>query len=329
MNAATIPKIKIRRARIILFSLVGIIAFFIFFFETPVIIERMISTLSLCARVLIPTLFPFMVLSELILISGLDRLLDKIFGGALEKIFKLPASASSALILGLLCGFPVGTTISYSLYEKGKISYDVLIHLLLICNIQSSAFIINTVGLSMLGDKRAGFLLYASQIISLLVTGIVYPRIFHIDRVKNTSINLSESGDRHGIALKFTRSIKNSVISMLGICGFVLFFSVLCGIAFDIASRLNIPDIFTLTVCAALEMSCGCLEISRHLCGASALYACASVLAFSGMSLHFQIMSLCKSTHIKYARFFAVKIFSAIIASAAALLLNLIFKIFA
>lgn len=324
---SVIPKSNIKKFKTAAFALVGIISFCVFFFETPVIIERMKKGLALCSGVLIPTLFPFMVLSELLMISGIDRMLSKILGNILEKIFMIPRCATSAFILGLLCGFPVGTVIAYSLYDKGKISNDELLHLLLFCNIQSSAFIINTVGLSMLGSKNAGLILYASQIIALIVTGAAYPRIFP-PKKSSIDLKISDKVSHEGLTLRFTRSIKSSVLSVLSICGFVLFFSVLCGIAFDLGKRLNIPYSITLILCSALEMSCGCLEVSETLHGAAALYGCTAVLGFSGISMHFQIMSLCKNTRVKYGRFFAVKIFSAAIAVIAAVILNFIFKIF-
>ncbi len=332
MTSANILHKKIqsnRKIKKLLIALCGIFAFSVFFMETSVILDRMQSGLVLCSRVIIPSLFPYMVLSELLLFSGIDRLFEKSAGGLFEKIFSLPKCASSAFVLGILCGFPVGSKISYSLYEKGKITNDELVHLLLFCNIQSSAFIINTVGISLLKSRSAGIFLFVSQIISLTLTGIIYPKLFpYKKRTNYRATNLTQS-KRESVASTFTQSVKSSVLGILCICGFVLFFSVLCGIVIDVGAKLNIPQAATLLVCSALEMSCGCVEIAGALNPNAAFFICAIVLGFSGISLHFQIMSLCHKAEIKYGRFFIFKLLSALIAGICAIILNLNFKIFA
>lgn len=316
-------------AKTLLISFFCVVAFVVFFIESPIIIERMKSGLNICAKTIIPSLFPYMVLSEVLISSGLDRLFDKTVGGAFEKIFKLPRRASSAFFLGLLCGFPVGTKISYSLYEKGKITNSELFHLLLISNIQSSAFIINTVGISLLGSKNAGVILYLSQIIALTVIGILYPR-FYPTGSDPSIIQIKEiRQERKGIALTFTSSVKSSTLGILIICGFVLFFYVLCGIMLDLGEKLGDLSIIALAISSMLEMSCGCIETAGALTSKYALLACSMILGFSGISLHFQIMSLCPDAKIKYGRFFVFKILSSIIAGICTVLLNLIFNIFA
>lgn len=317
---------SILRIKYLFIAIISASAFLIFFYETPVIIEQMKSGLLLCSRVLIPSLFPFMVLSELLIYSKIDLLFEKALGNLFEKIFRVPKCGISALILGLICGFPIGTRISFSLYDQGKINEDELCHLLSFSNIQSSAFIINTVGVSLLGNKNAGIILLISQALSLIICGIIYPRIF----VKSTSIPYANSY-RHircePMAIRITQAVKGSVLGILNICGFVLFFYVLCGITFDIGMRINLPNGILLTLCSMLEMSCGCVKAAT-LPAKHAFFVCALTLGFSGFCMHLQMLSLCKDAKIKYGRFFLSKILSATIAGIFAVTFNLIFKIF-
>ena len=167
-------KIKLKSAII---TLATACAFAIFFVEADVIIERMKSGLELVGGVIIPTLFPYMVLSEIIILSGIGDLIERMLGDAFSRIFNLPKCCSSAFILGILCGFPVGTKIAYSLYEKGKITDAELLRLLMFCNIQSISFIVNTVGGSLLGSRSAGIALYVTQVISAIIVGLILSKI--------------------------------------------------------------------------------------------------------------------------------------------------------
>ncbi len=318
-------KIKLRS---ICLALSGLAAFTIFFIEAPVIIERMRSGLSLCATVIIPSLFPYMALSELLVFSGVNKLFEGLFGGVFEKIFRIPKCATSAFILGVLCGFPVGAKVSYSLYKQGKINNDDLFHLLIFCNIQSSAFIINTVGISLLGSKNAGAFLYLSILISIIIVGMLYPKFF---KQKGSFQNLGshdQNEKRQGLGATLTSSVKSSVLSILVVCGFVLFFYVICGIIIDLGEKLGIPSVVSLLICSILEISCGCVEVASALPQNAAFLACAMILGFSGISLHFQIASMCPDAEIKYGRFFTFKILTAIISGICAFALNFIFNIF-
>lgn len=320
-------RIILRRVRVGGIALLGFVLFGIFFVETPVIIKCAKDSLLICGRIIIPSLFPFMVISSLLLLFGIDRLFDKLFGKIFEKIFKAPREAISAFVLGVICGFPVGTQLSYSLYEEGKITDDELLHLLLFCNVQSTAFIINTVGTTLLGSRRAGAFIYLSQIVALTVLGIAYPRVFKINKMGRAT-HLSIKSPRTSLAVKLTRSVGGAVTGILSICGFLIFFSVLCGITFDISENLRLASAVPLALSSIAEMTSGCIRVSQSLPHKGAFVVSSMILAFSGLSLHFQIFSLCKEARINYGRFLICKICAAAVAGVCAVAFDFIFKIF-
>ena len=71
-------------------------------------IEFMQRALLLCTSSLIPTLFPFMVISEIMVRSGCGTLFARFPGKLFSRIFGISPNAATALIFGILCGFPVG-----------------------------------------------------------------------------------------------------------------------------------------------------------------------------------------------------------------------------
>ena len=79
--------------------------------------------LELCVTKLIPSLFPFMVVSALLIKSGVGRTVFSVLSRPMRALFGIGADSSCALALGWLCGFPVeqNARVSYTktvIYQK-------------------------------------------------------------------------------------------------------------------------------------------------------------------------------------------------------------------
>ncbi|MBQ5634313.1 MAG: hypothetical protein IIV11_05455, partial [Clostridia bacterium] len=154
------------------FCLLGILALLLTFGFADTAIGAMSEGMKLCVSVVVPSLFPFMVFSDILVSSGGARLIAMPFSRLAGKLFGLSREGSVPLVLGILCGFPMGTRAALSLYSEGKISRGETEHLLCFCNGPSAAFLINAVGLSLFGSRDFGILLYCSQMLSSLVVGL-------------------------------------------------------------------------------------------------------------------------------------------------------------
>ena len=66
------------------------------------------AALALCARSVIPALFPFLVVSTLLLRLGFGELAAPWLAGLMEPLFRVDGVGSSALLLGLVGGYPIG-----------------------------------------------------------------------------------------------------------------------------------------------------------------------------------------------------------------------------
>ena len=76
--------------------------------------------LLLCARSIVPSLFPFLVLSELFINGGFASHLPTVLTKPVERLFSLPAKGCIAVLLGLLCGFPMGAKCIVLAYRKNS-----------------------------------------------------------------------------------------------------------------------------------------------------------------------------------------------------------------
>ena len=65
-------------------------------------------SLRLCGEVLIPSLFPFFVLSALIQELGLPSRLGRLAAPGMGRLFGVSGPGCAALILGLMAGYPLG-----------------------------------------------------------------------------------------------------------------------------------------------------------------------------------------------------------------------------
>lgn len=86
------------------------------------------------AAKMVPTLFPFMMISSIMVYSGADLELGHMLSRVLKKIYKYSSYGLYAIFMGFFCGFPMGAKVVSDLYEKDKISKTEADSLLAFCN---------------------------------------------------------------------------------------------------------------------------------------------------------------------------------------------------
>ena len=299
----------------------GSIAFCIMsiFFLTMTLLRPHIAIAStargmeLCAKTLIPSLFPFMVISDILVSSGALSLLGRPLHTPMRKLFGISGDGGCAVIIGILCGFPVGTKTAVALYEERRISKNELEHVLMLCNLPSSAFLINAVGISLFGSHTVGLLLYLANIVSTLIIGLVSKAFFEIP--DEPPANAQRDPRKSGVSI-FTSAITSSATGMLYVCAFVVFFSTLVGSLEAMIAGLSLPDVFTPLWFGFFEMTQGVTKAALCSSRQLGLLSTAIVSGWSGLSVHFQIMSLCQSHALSFRPYFISKLMSAIINSA-------------
>ena len=76
--------------------------------------------LVLWATVVLPTLLPFMICSNVIVALDAIHILTFPFRGFLRNFLKLSDAGSYILVSGLLCGYPMGARMDSSFLEEGR-----------------------------------------------------------------------------------------------------------------------------------------------------------------------------------------------------------------
>lgn len=291
----------------VIFSICSIISLALTFICSDVVLESMKRGMRLCISTVLPSLFPFAVLSELTVRSGAADGVARLFGGVFEKLFGIRREGAIALVLGLFCGFPIGSRSAISLYERGKLSRGELERLLCFCNGPSPAFLVNAIGVSLFGSREFGLLLLVAELISCFAVGILFRWLFG----KNSELDFGASSDlcerRIGVCEHITRAVSESAKSMISVCAFIIFFSAIGGVFEFCLVSLGVSKEALSALMGFLELTGGALAVSKLEPPLSCLLV-ASVVGWSGMSVHFQLISICGEHKIRLGRYFCAKL---------------------
>ena len=99
--------------------------------------------LLLWFQIILPTLFPFLLISNLLLVTGNIHYISSALGNLFSRMFSVSANGSFAVINGFLCGYPMGAKTAADLSENGYVSKEEGQYLLSFCNNTSPVFILN------------------------------------------------------------------------------------------------------------------------------------------------------------------------------------------
>ena len=246
--------------------------------------------LYLCGTRLIPSLFPFMVLSSIAIESGALRSLCKIPARLFGRVFKISEEATGAVIIGWLCGFPVGARSLCELYTGGLISASEYRRGVCIASTPSPAFLIGAVGKGTFGSPLLGVALY---IISVLFSAIIGAVMTRIDKAEAPYSPPKDKKKKSGsFASVFTHAVTSSASSMVSVCAFVVFFCAFLGVVEGTLSLFELSDTVTALIFSFFELTSGISRIGE-MSVALRLTLCGIAVGWSGLSVHFQTVSMC------------------------------------
>lgn len=194
-------------------------------FSGGAVLESARAALSVCAGTILPSLFPFFVLSILLSRLGVPRRLGHRLAPPAGRLFGVSGAGIAALPVGLLGGYPMGAACIAELLERGEIGAREAEHLLLFVNNSGPAFLIGAIGAGVFASPRAGLLLYAAHIGAALLTGLL---------LRGSAEAVSpplDAPESESFAAAFPAAVRQAVSAVLTVCGFVVCFSVLLGLA--------------------------------------------------------------------------------------------------
>lgn len=245
--------------------------------------------LSLCTTTLLPSLFPFLVLSELMVTLRAGDLFGRLVTRPVMALFGLSEQGAVTFLLGSVCGFPVGAATAVSYREGDEITQGELDRLLLFCNNPSPGFLVSAAGEALFGSRDAGIALLVITLLSACIVGVGL-RIF-FGAVPKIERRAADGVRNPPLITAFTGSVRRAFAALLPICAFVIFFSCVAGCLTPALDALDAPPILRVLLQGALELTGGVELASRTLPPAYAFCLVAFFASFSGLSACLQVFS--------------------------------------
>lgn len=203
-------------------GLCGILAWFLA--DAQGVRQAVSAALALCAASVIPAMFPFLVVSGLLISLGFGSALAPALAGLMERLFHLPGTAGSALLLGLAGGYPIGARTAAALYRSGQLTRDEAERLLTFCNNANPAFFLSVLGAGVFRSTRAGLYLWLIHVLSALLTGMLLSRGQAASRRRSVPTPPAAPA---AFSTLWVEAVGSALQGILSVCAFVVIFYVL------------------------------------------------------------------------------------------------------
>ena len=225
----------IRPGASLLTPLAGALSMLCLLLFPDLVSEAARDALNLSVSRLIPLLFPYSVLSSLMLRR---RWLPG--RGPLSALYGFPGVCEGVLFSGIAAGFPVGAEGSAGLLREGSISREEAGRLAAASSVPSPAFLAGAVG-TMWGDVRFGWFLWIASNLTLLV----FSRLSR-DRKRARTVRKDEAVPRTSVgsapfSRDFSKAVSDAAGSCLNVTAFIAFFRILSAVGSALLPALRLP----------------------------------------------------------------------------------------
>ena len=240
--------------------------------------------LRLSGTVVIPALFPFMVLTRF-LFSTVKFSCPNWLSSAMGRIFGVGGTVFPALLCSFLGGYPVGVSVLTEDYRAGRLTRQEAEQALLFCNNSGPGFFVAVVGAVVLQDVTEGLLLYAIHVCAALLCGRLFARkgapIIRVKKVPEALLPPSQA---------FLNAVTGTCQVLLQVSGLICVFSVAAALLKNVLLPcFPLIEPYIPLISGLLELSNGVMSLPAS--GSSFVLA-AFFTSWGGLCVHLQAMSL-------------------------------------
>jgi len=313
--------------------------------------QSAVQGLDVWFNIVLPALLPFFIGSQLLMGLGVVHFMGVLLEPFMRPLFNVPGAGSFVMAMGLASGYPVGAMLTGKLVKQKLCNSTEGERLMSFTNTADPLFMVGAVSVGMLKDVRLGPVIAMAHYIGAFLLGLIMR--FYAPRAEQTPPVPSKH--KESILMKATREllrarrednrpfgqllgdcIKDSINSMLLILGFIILFSVIIRIVtvagfvdfiipffnvimgflgFDQSlAPAFISGFFETTLGSQLASTSQAPLIQR-------VIAVSSIIAWSGLSVHFQVISMVSDTNIRILPYIGARFLHAILSGVIALFL--------
>lgn len=301
-------------------------------------------------KVVFPGLFPFFVLSEVMLQLGVVNFLGVFLEPIMRPIFNVPGSGAMVLAAGFTSGAPTGGIITSQLQEKHMINREEASRLVAFTNNASPLFMLSSVAIGFLGRPELGWILASSHYIANICVGILLrflskrskepTVVYSIKQLFLKSLRKMYQAQRKNtksLGSLLGDAVRKSMQNILIVGGFIIVFSVLIEI-FKLLGILKILAIMLgylllplgLEASLMLPLASGIMEMTTGIkmiseSGAPVLQQLVSIsllLGWAGIAIHAQVIAFIGSHNTPVGPYFLARGLQSILAAILTLLIG-------
>lgn len=304
--------------------------------------------------IVFPSLLPFFILSELLLGVGVVNALGVLLEPLMRPLFSVPGIGAFALSMGLAAGYPMDAVITAKFRKNNMCTRVEGERLLAFTNTADPLFMFSAVAVGMFHNAALGAILAIAHYISAFLVGIFF-KFYGRKQSELEFIPRAEAQIQGNLFVRAYRamvkarqeddrpfgkllgdSVNDSIKTLLMICGFIVFFSVLLRVltlakiipilAIPVAGLFHLigihQDLVGPFISGLLEIDIGSVQAAAASVPLlQKLIIISAIIAWSGLSVHAQVASVLTGTDIRIKPYIIARILHAVLAGGITFLL--------
>lgn len=279
--------------------------------------QSITNGLTVWAVAVIPALFPFFVLSKLLVeLNFFDRF-GKYIAPITKKLFNAPAISGYIFIISVVSGYPIGAKLTQEYFKKGLLTQTQCKKIATFTSAGGPLFILGTVAGKFFGNRQMGVVLLVCNILSAIVCGLLFRNFYRDDTAAKTPLRTIPKDILND-------SIYSSVIGILNVGAFICLFYMLTDMLFatnavQLLTNLVIPqnaDAAQAFVAGIFEITRGCRQLAGlNLTAAASTVLCGTLISFGGFCIILQSHAYLKDCGLTFLQLTGIKTVQAAVMS--------------
>ena len=145
-----------------------------FILNRELVFDSVAFSLNIWVKNVAPSLFPFFVLTDILISYNFVKYLPKWFINFFSNLFNIKKEVVLVFFLIIISGYPSNTKNARKLYDMKILNKDEASHLLMFTHFSNPLFILGTVAIYFLNNKNLGIIILLAHYFSNFVVGIIF-----------------------------------------------------------------------------------------------------------------------------------------------------------
>lgn len=287
-----------------------------FVMNAKVVISSTIEASNLFINKVFMSIFPFIILSDILIYFKYHVFLGKIFGRFLGRVFNISNESASIIILSMLSSHPSNALFIKNSLDNNYIDFYEGERVFNYTFFPSIMFVVGMIGINLFGDIKIGLILLLLNYLCNFSIGLFLRKNNYV----SYHVSYYDKDDYKSFFIVLKESILKAINTSFLILGNITIFLIIINI---INHYIYMPDIIKGIFSGLFEMTSGIVYISSlDICMNVKLFLVSFLLNFSGLAIFFQGASIISPYKLSYKKILVLKLIFSLICSSVLLFFN-------